>query len=180
MHTASYEFVMKPKESAGCHQTLSSRVGSGDETNHFPARWKVVWARDYEGGRSTPTFWPPNKFYTPPSYIYIGSELGVILSGKSLTRAPLTPDFASQLSRKSKPGKTQKVAKQNPGCEATHADACTHCVLPGLSSTVQSPESKFPSVGTGARNSTKFQRRENLISSFDMALVSRGQSQIHD
>ena len=33
MHTASYEFLMKPKESAGCHQTLSARVGSGDETN---------------------------------------------------------------------------------------------------------------------------------------------------
>ena len=33
MHTASYEFLIKPKESAGCHQTLSSRVGSGDETN---------------------------------------------------------------------------------------------------------------------------------------------------
>ena len=32
MHTASYEFLMKPKESAGCHQTLSVRVGSGDET----------------------------------------------------------------------------------------------------------------------------------------------------
>ena len=32
MHTASYEFLMKPKESAGCHQTLSTRVGSGDET----------------------------------------------------------------------------------------------------------------------------------------------------
>ena len=34
MPTASYEFLMKPKESAGCHQTLSSRVGSGDETNN--------------------------------------------------------------------------------------------------------------------------------------------------
>ena len=36
MHTASYEFLMKPKDSAGCHQTLSVRVGSGDETtsNH--------------------------------------------------------------------------------------------------------------------------------------------------
>jgi len=33
MHTASYEFLMKPKESAGCHQTLSARVGSGDETS---------------------------------------------------------------------------------------------------------------------------------------------------
>ena len=33
MHTASYEFLMEPKESAGCHQTLSMRVGSGDETN---------------------------------------------------------------------------------------------------------------------------------------------------
>ena len=32
MHTASYEFLMKPKESAGCHQTLSAQVGSGDET----------------------------------------------------------------------------------------------------------------------------------------------------
>ena len=32
MHTASYEFLMKPKESAGCHQTPSSRVESGDET----------------------------------------------------------------------------------------------------------------------------------------------------
>ena len=32
MRTASYEFLMKPKESAGCHQTLSARVGSGDET----------------------------------------------------------------------------------------------------------------------------------------------------
>ena len=32
MHTASYEFLMKPKESARCHQTLSARVGSGDET----------------------------------------------------------------------------------------------------------------------------------------------------
>ena len=40
MHTASYEFLMKPKESAGCHQTLSARVGSGDETtvwnDHLP------------------------------------------------------------------------------------------------------------------------------------------------
>ena len=32
MHTARYEFLMKPKESAGCHQTLSARVGSGDGT----------------------------------------------------------------------------------------------------------------------------------------------------
>ena len=29
MHKASYEFLMKPKESARCHQTLSARV---DET----------------------------------------------------------------------------------------------------------------------------------------------------
>ena len=26
MHTASYEFLMKPKESAGCHQTLSQKT----------------------------------------------------------------------------------------------------------------------------------------------------------
>ena len=32
MHTASYEFLMKFKESAGCHRTLSAQVGSGDET----------------------------------------------------------------------------------------------------------------------------------------------------
>ena len=36
MHIASYEFLMKPKESAGCHQTLSARVGSGDETTSPP------------------------------------------------------------------------------------------------------------------------------------------------
>ena len=35
MHTASYEFLMKPKESARCHQTLSTRVGSGDETSIY-------------------------------------------------------------------------------------------------------------------------------------------------
>ena len=34
MHTASYEFLMKLEESAGCHQTLSSQVGSGDETRN--------------------------------------------------------------------------------------------------------------------------------------------------
>ena len=36
MHAASYEFLMKPKDSAGCHQTLSVWVGSGDKTtsNH--------------------------------------------------------------------------------------------------------------------------------------------------
>ena len=32
MHTASYEFLMRLKESAGCHQTHSARVESGDET----------------------------------------------------------------------------------------------------------------------------------------------------
>ena len=34
MHTASYEFSMKPKESAECHQTLSSRLRSGDKTRN--------------------------------------------------------------------------------------------------------------------------------------------------
>ena len=33
MHTVSYEFLMKPEESARCHQTLSSRVGAGHETS---------------------------------------------------------------------------------------------------------------------------------------------------
>ena len=32
MHTASYEFLIKPKELAGYHQTLSTWVGSGDKT----------------------------------------------------------------------------------------------------------------------------------------------------
>ena len=31
--TANYEFVMKPDESAECHQTLSLLGGSGHETN---------------------------------------------------------------------------------------------------------------------------------------------------
>jgi len=34
MHTASSEFLIKPEESAGCHQTLSLWVGSGDETRY--------------------------------------------------------------------------------------------------------------------------------------------------
>ena len=29
MHTISYEFLMKPEESARCHQTLSSQGGGG-------------------------------------------------------------------------------------------------------------------------------------------------------
>ena len=33
MHKASYGFLTKAEESARCHQTLSSQVGSGDETN---------------------------------------------------------------------------------------------------------------------------------------------------
>ena len=40
MHTASYEFLMKPKESAECHQTLSVQVGSGDETS-IHSSWQV-------------------------------------------------------------------------------------------------------------------------------------------
>ena len=40
MHTASYEFLMKPKESAGCHQTLSAQVGSGDETNRSETKFE--------------------------------------------------------------------------------------------------------------------------------------------
>ena len=37
MHTASYELLLKPKESARCHQTLSARVGSGDKTRLYIA-----------------------------------------------------------------------------------------------------------------------------------------------
>ena len=42
MHTVSYEFLMKPEESAGCHQTLSSRVGAGHET--IPFRFCIQYA----------------------------------------------------------------------------------------------------------------------------------------
>ena len=80
-------------------------------------------------------------------------------------------DFVSKRLRKI------NAARHNPVPEATDAFVCTHYVLPGLSSTVQSPELKSPSAGTGARNSTKLQRRENLTSSFDMALVSHGHIQ---
>ena len=37
MHTANYEILMKPKESARCHQTLSAQVESGDETTSIMA-----------------------------------------------------------------------------------------------------------------------------------------------
>ena len=80
-------------------------------------------------------------------------------------------DFVSQRLRKI------NASRQNPGLEATDADVCTHCVLPGLSLTVQSPERKSASAGTGAINNTKLQRSENLTSNFDMALVLRGQIQ---
>ena len=46
MHTASYEFLMKLEESAGCHQTLSSWVGSGDKTIKtftHPLKKKKQW-----------------------------------------------------------------------------------------------------------------------------------------
>ena len=38
MHTSSYEFLVKPKESARCHQTLSVGGGGGGGG---------VWGRDY-------------------------------------------------------------------------------------------------------------------------------------
>ena len=48
MHAASYEFLMKPKESAGCHHTLSTWVGSGDETRPswvwVSKPWRSLWA----------------------------------------------------------------------------------------------------------------------------------------
>ena len=39
MHKVSYEFLIKPKESAECHQTLSFWVGSWNETN---SRWQLI------------------------------------------------------------------------------------------------------------------------------------------
>ena len=59
MHTVSYEFLMKPKESAGCHQTLalSSRVGAGHETSkggdHL-LQWGAIYSGvNYPGGPPT-------------------------------------------------------------------------------------------------------------------------------
>ena len=54
MHTVSYEFLMKPDESAECHQTLSSRVGSGQETTWDEATAYVLIAN--EG------VWPVNMY----------------------------------------------------------------------------------------------------------------------
>ena len=48
-----------------------------------------------------------------------------------------------------------------PLCLGASRDWCLGHDIPGLSRTVQSPESKLPSVGTGAGNSTKLQRRKN-------------------
>ena len=42
MHTVSYEFLMKPEESAGCHLTLSSRVGAGHETKEEADRTLLI------------------------------------------------------------------------------------------------------------------------------------------
>ena len=42
MHTVSYEFLMKPEESADSHQTLSPRVGSGHETNYSNDENKIL------------------------------------------------------------------------------------------------------------------------------------------
>ena len=51
MHTCtvSYEFLLKPAESAECHQTLSTQVGSGHETNHTLAHSSLTYR---EGGKS--------------------------------------------------------------------------------------------------------------------------------
>ena len=40
------EFLMKPKESAGCHQTFSSPVGSGDETKAEHAHTDMYASND--------------------------------------------------------------------------------------------------------------------------------------
>ena len=38
---------MKPKESAACHQTLSARVGSGDETRYGLLIYDVITISDH-------------------------------------------------------------------------------------------------------------------------------------
>ena len=48
-----------------------------------------------------------------------------------------------------------------PLCLGASRGWCLGHDIPGLSRTLQSPESKLPSVGTGAGNSTKLQRRKN-------------------
>ena len=49
MHTVSYEFLMKPEESAGCHQTLSLQVGAGHETN-TSLECSLLWAHYWVKG----------------------------------------------------------------------------------------------------------------------------------
>ena len=54
---------MKPKESARCHQTLSSRVGSGDET-------KGIHAHTVMYKHNSPSFTVlPNKGMTPIGFM---------------------------------------------------------------------------------------------------------------
>ena len=43
MHTASYEFLMKPEQSVGCHQTLSWWVWSWDETIMYWSREPAIF-----------------------------------------------------------------------------------------------------------------------------------------
>ena len=38
---------MKPNESAGCHQTLSSQVGSGDETTANAVCVSITWPEQW-------------------------------------------------------------------------------------------------------------------------------------
>ena len=55
-----------------------------------------------------------------------------------------------------------------PLCLGASRGWCLGHDIPGLSWKVQSPESKLPWAGTGARNTTKLQRRDNVTSCFDM------------
>ena len=66
MHTASYEFLIKPKESAGCHQTLSARVGSGDETTRPRPKIEInFWAGSGDEARSHLATLVPMHAQTP-------------------------------------------------------------------------------------------------------------------
>ena len=84
MHTASYEFLMKPKESAGCHQTLSARVGSGLGTR---LRWRRIrhHSRDWWKGVKVDT--------CTVQYLSVADRLEVSgsLAGQTLTRVRVWP-----------------------------------------------------------------------------------------
>ena len=61
MQTASYEFLMKPKESARCNQTLSTHAGSLLPTLHAPPGEKRSGKRSRISWTYSPKRWKTNE-----------------------------------------------------------------------------------------------------------------------